>query len=64
MTAEKFCVNCGEAIPARRLEVLPKTTTCVACSGMTKKSINDMPGHATVQHTGGLHEKYLKEEDL
>ena len=59
----KACVACGEPIPKKRLEILPDTTTCVACSSATKKSIRDMPGSATVQHTGGLHEKYLKEED-
>jgi hypothetical protein len=61
---EKFCVNCGNAIPLKRLKILPKTTTCVNCSGVVKKLITDMSGHATVQHTGGLHEKYLKEEDV
>ena len=60
----KVCVACGELIPEKRLQALPDTTTCVACSSATKKSIRDMPGTATVQHTGGLHEKYLKEEDL
>lgn len=60
----KECVECGEPIPQKRLEALPGTTTCVKCSGVTKKTIGDMPGTATVQHTGGLHEKYLKEEDV
>lgn len=58
------CVVCGEPIPDKRLQALPDTRTCVGCSSATKKSIQDMPGTATVQHTGGLHEKYLKEEDL
>jgi hypothetical protein len=61
---QKLCVSCGEPIPPKRLEILPGTTTCVACSSVTKKSIQDMPGRAVVQHTGGLHEKYLHEEDL
>jgi len=59
----KVCVVCGEPIPEKRLQILPNTTTCVACSAATKKNIKDLPGSATVQHTGGLHEKYLKEED-
>jgi len=27
-----WCVQCGEAIPARRLELDPTVSTCVACS--------------------------------
>jgi len=60
----KACVNCGGEIPVKRLEILPETTTCVGCSGVSKKQIKDMDGKCVVQHTGGLHEKYLKEEDL
>ena len=60
----RACVLCGEPIPPKRLEALPDTKTCVVCSSESKKTIRDMPGSATVQHTGGLHEKYLKEEDL
>ena len=29
---EKECERCGSAIPARRLEVLPYTRLCIACS--------------------------------
>ena len=29
---EKECERCGEPIPARRLEVLPHTRLCIACS--------------------------------
>lgn len=58
------CVNCGEKIPPRRLEALPYTKTCVRCASDKRLSIEDLPGTATVQHTGGLHEKYMKEEDL
>jgi len=60
----KLCTCCGEPIPPKRLEILPGVTTCVRCSSETKKSFRDLPGSATVQHTGGLHEKYLHEEDL
>ena len=60
----RTCIVCGEPIPERRLRALPETKTCVACSSASKKTIRDMPGTATVQHTGGLHEKYLKEEDI
>jgi RNA polymerase-binding transcription factor DksA len=58
------CVVCGEQIPPKRLEAMPHTKTCVACSSEDRKQIRDLPGSAVVQHTGGLHEKYLKEEDL
>jgi len=61
---ERECISCGEVIPPRRIEILPNTHTCVACSGTSRKSIKDMPGTSTVQHTGGLHEKYMKEEDI
>lgn len=64
MTIERTCVGCGEVIPPKRIEVLPNTLTCVGCSGVSRKAITDMSGTATVQHTGGLHEKYMKEEDI
>jgi len=34
----KLCVKCGNGIPAGRLEALPNTTTCVACSSVTAKA--------------------------
>jgi len=61
---ERTCVGCGEVIPPKRIAILPNTLTCVKCSGVSRKAIGDMSGTATVQHTGGLHEKYMKEEDL
>ena len=60
----KKCVICGGEIPKKRLEILPKTTTCVSCSNESKRSIKDLDGRHVVQHTGGLHEKYLHEEDI
>jgi len=60
----KTCTICGEEINKKRLKLLPHTTTCVKCSSECKKSINDVKNSAIVQHTGGLHEKYLKEEDV
>lgn len=60
----KACACCGEPIPEKRLKALPNTKTCVFCSSEDKKQFSDLPGSATVQHTGGLHEKYLKEEDV
>ena len=61
---ERTCVICGELIPVKRLKILPNTNTCVQCSSEPKKSVKDIPGKNMVQHTGGLHEKYLKEEDI
>ena len=60
---EKYCVSCGEVIPARRLRAVPGTTTCVGCSSMPRKGRSDLRGEHFIQHTGGLHEKYLHEED-
>jgi hypothetical protein len=62
-SGEKLCVSCGEPIPAKRLEAVPGTTTCVQCATVPRKSRADLPGRHFVQHTGGLHEKYLHEED-
>jgi RNA polymerase-binding transcription factor DksA len=63
MSEERLCVVCGEEIPQKRLEAVPDTTTCVACSGVPRKGRGDLSGRHFVQHTGGLHEKYLHEED-
>jgi hypothetical protein len=60
---EKLCVICGEPIPRKRLEIVPNTTTCVACADVPRKTRGDLRGRHFVQHTGGLHEKYLHEED-
>ena len=63
MTVTKTCVYCGEEIPPKRLKALPNTTTCVACANVPKKDISKLDGDHLIQHTGGLHEKYLHEED-
>jgi RNA polymerase-binding transcription factor DksA len=60
---EKLCVTCGEPIPAKRLEALPETKTCIKCAAVPRKTRGDLAGRHFVQHTGGLHEKYLHEED-
>lgn len=60
---EKLCVQCGEPIPNKRLEAVPGTTTCVKCATVLRRTRSDLPGRHFVQHTGGLHEKYLHEED-
>jgi hypothetical protein len=63
MAEEHRCTCCGELIPAARLRALPGTTTCVRCATVPKKKRSDLRGEAFIQHTGGLHEKYLHEED-
>jgi hypothetical protein len=60
---EKLCVSCGEPIPEKRLKAVPGTTTCVQCAMVSRKSRSDLRGDHFIQHTGGLHEKYLHEED-
>ena len=41
----KHCRGCGEQIHPKRVEILPKTQTCVNCSGSEKKgAINVMRG--------------------
>lgn len=32
LTMAKYCVGCGEQIHPKRVEILPHTKTCVACS--------------------------------
>lgn len=61
---EILCQTCGEPIPKKRLEAVPGTRHCVNCARPERKKFKDLPGSVTVQHTGGLHEKYLKEEDI
>ena len=38
-----FCVKCGVEIPAKRIQILPGTKTCVKCSEASKVS-----GHAII----------------
>jgi hypothetical protein len=41
----KHCKGCGEQIHPKRVEILPKTQTCINCSGSEKKgAINIMRG--------------------
>jgi hypothetical protein len=32
MTEQILCARCGEPIPPKRLEIMPKTVVCVSCS--------------------------------
>ena len=58
-----LCACCGEPIPEARLKAVPGTTTCVRCATVPRRTRSQLRGGAFVQHTGGLHEKYLHEED-
>lgn len=60
----RCCADCGEEIPSRRLEAVPGARHCVDCAAPPRVRFKDLPGSVTVQHGGGLHEKYLKEEDI
>jgi hypothetical protein len=46
---EKACARCGEAIPVRRLEVLPYTRLCLKCS---EEIGGDFKTYAVPEHTG------------
>ena len=54
MTASQPCARCGGEIPAERLEIIPDTMVCVACS-------KEMGGEFTVIATP---EKTSKEGSL
>lgn len=54
MTTPQACARCGNEIPAERLEALPETRVCVACS-------REMGGEFTVIVTP---EKTSKEGSL
>lgn len=48
-----FCELCGKPIPAKRLEFLPDTTTCVNCSQTQPYSEMEILG-AQIKEPGGL----------
>ena len=39
----RFCIKCGAEIPAKRIQIIPGTRTCVQCSDISKVS-----GHTIV----------------
>jgi len=59
-----LCEDCGTEIPRGRVEAIPGVKKCVSCAASRRRIFSELPGSATVQHTGGLHEKYLREEDI
>lgn len=36
------CQKCGDLIPSARLEALPETTTCVYCSDVRARTVDDV----------------------
>jgi hypothetical protein len=57
----KNCVGCGEPIHPKRLEIMPTTTRCVACSTVQKKgAVTIMKG--TGDHTW-IETIHLEHED-
>jgi hypothetical protein len=47
MSNERKCEECGEIIPAERLEALPDTTTCVKHSHVKKHFVMPVYSHKT-----------------
>ncbi|KGQ29191.1 hypothetical protein JP32_11720 [Gallibacterium anatis] len=37
LTLERFCVDCGELIPAKRLQVVPHCCRCVHCQAKVER---------------------------
>jgi uncharacterized radical SAM superfamily Fe-S cluster-containing enzyme len=57
----KNCIGCGEPIHPKRLEIMPNTTRCVACSTVQKKgAVTIMKG--TGDHTW-IETIHLEHED-
>ena len=55
------CIGCGEPIHPKRLEIMPNTTRCVACSTVQKKgAVTIMKG--TGDHTW-IETIHLEHED-
>ncbi len=62
MSEEKLCEECGNPIPAERLEVLPDTTTCVGCSREKKYVGFNSYSHKTAPELVVVDQE--REEDL
>ncbi len=57
------CEICGAAIPPKRLEILPNTTTCVKCSETQPYSETDILGfNITEDHELNNVEDFEEEE--
>jgi len=60
----RHCTGCGEQIHPKRLEIMPTTTRCVACSTVQKKgAVTIMKGegdHTWVETIHLEHDEYKK----
>jgi len=58
------CTGCGEPIHPKRLEIMPNTTRCVACSTVQKKgAVTVMKGtgdHTWIETIHLEHEDFVK----
>jgi len=63
----KKCIACGEEIHPKRLEILPNTLKCVACSNTSRKAgINVMKGegdHTYVETIIMERDEYLRYQE-
>ena len=46
--SERFCTECGEAIPEKRRQVLPGVKTCVACQAGRDREV----AHSAINRRG------------
>lgn len=60
----KHCTACGESIHPKRLEIMPNTTRCVACSTVQKKGVvtilKGTGDHTWVETIHLEHDEYQK----
>ena len=60
----RHCTGCGEQIHPKRLEIMPNTTRCVACSTVQKKgAVTIMKGtgdHTWIETIHLEHEDFVK----
>ena len=54
-----LCHICAKEIPAKRLEILPKTNTCVSCS-----EVGRVYGHAMITGKTSYSELQIVSEDV
>lgn len=51
----KFCEDCGDEIPARRVALVPYTVFCVECASHSnetrRKTSDSVPKTSLVEHT-------------
>ena len=64
----RHCIGCGEQIHPKRLEIMPTTTCCVACSTVQKKgAVTIMKGtgdHTWIETIHLEHDEFKKYMDV